>query len=336
MNICRRIGAAILSAALAVGLGLTAVPTAQASFDSIGTGDINVRIHFNPGGNPFDTETSQIGVQRQGYRLYRIATISDDGKSFVYGTEYQDLPGRYVSNSLTPMNAYEVLMGDYSYVQRIGTYINQNHPEPAYAAPFVSNVATFVGLEPGLYLGTGPSANFGRTTYTPAPFVICLPYKPTSQDTVPEGSGAQAGTEYSDLDITVKPVVHTTSRDHPDRPTPTPTPPDNPPPDNPPSDNPPSDNPPPDNPPADNPPPGVDIPDEPVPLVDIPDEPTPLVEIPDEPTPQSPATPPKPTTTTPNKPKLPQTGALWWPVPVMGGSGAVLMCAGLVGRRKSK
>ena len=75
-----------------------------------------------------------------------------------------------------------------------------------------------------------------------------------------------------------------------------------------------------------------------MPQVDIPDEPTPLVDIPDEPTPNSPANPPKTTTTTttPNKPKLPQTGALWWPVPVTGGSGALLMCAGLVGRRKSK
>ena len=332
MNICRRIGAAILSAALAASLGLSLLPvTAGAAWESSGTGDINIRVHFNPGGNVFNTDQSESGVRAQGYRLYQIATVSEDGKSFVYGTEYRGLPGVYISNSLTPNNAYEVIPEDWTIVQRVGGYINQNKPEPDFAAPFINGVATFTKLPAGLYLGTGSQAQFGRTIYTPRPFVICLPYQVSSSDTVPAGSGVQAGILYTDLDITVKPVTDTAPTDgHGGQP------PSPPPSDNPPSDNPPSDNPPSDNPPADNPPPGVDIPDEPVPLVDIPDEPTPLVEIPDEPTPQSPATPPKPTTTTPNKPKLPQTGALWWPVPVMGGSGAVLMCAGLVGRRKSK
>lgn len=49
-------------------------------------------------------------------------------------------------------------------------------------------------------------------------------------------------------------------------------------------------------------------------------------------------TPSKPTTpgpTTPEKPKLPQTGQLWWPVPVMGFAGTVLFLLGWIRRKES-
>ena len=85
----------------------------------------------------------------------------------------------------------------------------------------------------------------------------------------------------------------------PDEPPPeNPPPPDEPPPDNPPPDNPPPDDPPPDNPPPDNPPP---------------DDPPP-----DEPPPDNPP------------PGIPQTGQLWWPVPLLLAVGVPLFLTGAV------
>ncbi|MDD7741005.1 MAG: Cna B-type domain-containing protein, partial [Lachnospiraceae bacterium] len=49
---------------------------------------------------------------------------------------------------------------------------------------------------------------------------------------------------------------------------------------------------------------------------------------PDEPTPTKPDTP-----TTPGKPTLPQTGQLWWPVPVLIAAGLLFVVIGLLRRR---
>lgn len=88
-------------------------------------------------------------------------------------------------------------------------------------------------------------------------------------------------------------------------------PPDNPP-YNPPGDNPPGDNPPGDNPPVENPPEDFDEPDVPLGEIDIPiDLP---IEIPGEPVPQAGL--------------LPQTGQLWWPVPLMAVAGMICFAAG--------
>ena len=77
MNICRKVGAVLLTAALAVSLGLTALPAAAgAAFDSSGNGSNTIRVHFTPGGNTFSTGTDEFSITRQGYRLYRIAGIS--------------------------------------------------------------------------------------------------------------------------------------------------------------------------------------------------------------------------------------------------------------------
>ena len=74
---------------------------------------------------------------------------------------------------------------------------------------------------------------------------------------------------------------------------------------------------PPDEPPLD----GPDIPD-----VDIPDDPTPGVDVP---------TPNQPTPEKPDE-KLPQTGMLWWPVPVLAVSGMGCFLAGWVKERKDE
>ncbi|MCI7733518.1 MAG: Cna B-type domain-containing protein [Dysosmobacter sp.] len=67
-----------------------------------------------------------------------------------------------------------------------------------------------------------------------------------------------------------------------------------------------------------------DVPDTPEPP-DQPDKPTP----PDTPNqPDRPDRPGTPGTTTPGKPTIPQTGALWWPVPVLAAGGMLLFLLG--------
>ena len=40
-------------------------------------------------------------------------------------------------------------------------------------------------------------------------------------------------------------------------------------------------------------------------------------------------------TGSPDSGKLPQTGSLWWPVPVLTAAGLILVCAGVMRRRRS-
>lgn len=56
-------------------------------------------------------------------------------------------------------------------------------------------------------------------------------------------------------------------------------------------------------------------------------------DIPDNPPPTGPTTPTDPTPPKPGKPTLPQTGQLWWPVPVLTAAGLLLVIAGLLRRR---
>lgn len=57
-------------------------------------------------------------------------------------------------------------------------------------------------------------------------------------------------------------------------------------------------------------------------------------DIPDEPTPTTPTTPTTPDT--PGKPTLPQTGQLWWPVPLLLAVGLLFLVLGLLRRRRSE
>ena len=106
-----------------------------------------------------------------------------------------------------------------------------------------------------------------------------------------------------------------------------PPPPENPPPENPPPENPPPENPPPENPPPENPPP--ENPNNPPPVppppdvtIDEPDIPLadPDVEIDEPDIPLS---------------MLPQTGQLWWPVPLLAVGGMMTLLLGLICRRRS-
>ena len=60
MNIFKKVGAIVLSAALVLSLGLSAVPiTAHAAYESSGTGENTIRVHFTPGGNLFSTDLTR-------------------------------------------------------------------------------------------------------------------------------------------------------------------------------------------------------------------------------------------------------------------------------------
>lgn len=103
-------------------------------------------------------------------------------------------------------------------------------------------------------------------------------------------------------------------------------PPDNPPPDDPPPDDP--DDPVPDNPPSVPPPPGTDLPD----------QETPLSQVDPDPDPQDPEDPDAIPIEDPEVPlsRLPQTGQLWWPVPLLAMGGMVMLLLGLISRRRSR
>lgn len=78
-----------------------------------------------------------------------------------------------------------------------------------------------------------------------------------------------------------------------------------------------------------NPPDEPEIPDEQPPLVDIGEEEVPLVETPEDPEIEI------PDEEVPME-RLPQTGLLWWPVPVMALAGAVSIVFGIITRRRNR
>ena len=97
---------------------------------------------------------------------------------------------------------------------------------------------------------------------------------------------------------------------------------------------PPPDRPVPSEPPVNDPPDEDDIPDWNPPLGELPDDPT-DPEPSDSPDPET-SNSPDPAPETPNNPGdgLPQTGQLWWPVPMLGIGGAVLVMLGVLRHRK--
>lgn len=188
-----------------------------------------------------------------------------------------------------------------------------------------SGNAVFSGLETGLYIirVSQTTANGRRYTFQPA--VILLPW--------PQNPGAESYEWVWTYDVTImpkqssEPVQETTSDTNPpDTNPPDTTPPDTNPPDNPP-DNPPTPDTPPDTPP-DNPPtpespseePSIEIPDDDIPLIFPPSD-TPEDEIiPDDEIPMG-------------VPKIPKSGLLWWPVPILGIAGVGLIAGGAILRK---
>ena len=301
-----------------------------------------LKVAYAPTGDTSDSRTYGL------YFIARIETKADGSKQYVLNEKYAGIISASSDIDLTkydPDNAaihstYNNNSGKYANgVYQVGTekpvdpsvyddaqkllvafgnYINANSGsiKPDYTAPVVDGYATFNVDELGLYLGSLPASETyqnGSTTYYSMPFILSVPY--ITRDS--------SGNDLSNTVVTVQPKIseYTPSgggggRDRPPNPPPVDPPPVNPP----------------DTPPTPTPPP-VDIPDEPVPLVDIPDNPTPQVDVPD--------TPQNPNVKIPDQPvplagRLPQTGLLWWPVPVMAILGAVLVVFGWRGRVKSE
>ena len=298
----KRIGTLLLGVILAV--SLLAPGSALAAFVSSGDGSVHLMVNFHP--NNTNPSTPEGKIETQGFRLYHIADVNAAGDGFVLrenpdGTGYGELVGTSIATTYTPYNFYSKVTGDD--VLRVSAYINA-HPsiQPDYAAPLVEGKAEFSNLPAGVYLGVGPQSVIGKVTYTATPFLICLPYQTE-----------MGGLIYTELSVTVK--FTQSSSHHPS------TPPDDPP----------------DNPPEDLPDDSlIDIPDDTVPLVDfppedpiptvvIPDEGVPLIELPDEAVPLS-----------ASHLMLPQTGQLWWPVPLFAIAGLVLVVLGQCGRRRSE
>ena len=348
-----RLGALLLGAAVAFALVLPLRTTVSAAgtYSSSGKedgGHARVEIQYHPedfSNQKTDPDTPLDILKKQGYWLYMVANWDESTGHFVLTKDFAELQGTTIPTKMTLQNLYadENKNDLASAVSRAGAYILA-HPNlvPSYTAPIEKGVSLFTDLPDGLYLVAGSATVFtssgGSTkTATPDSFLLCIPYVTTDPTT-------GATTSHTDITAVAKfqysyytPTGGGGGGGRTPTPPPTPTTPDTPtPPDNP--DTPPDN--PPDNPPVDipdEPPPLIDIPDEPVPQTDIPDEPTPLIEIPDTDVPKKPNLP---VTTIPDKDvpraRLPQTGLLWWPVPVMGSGGAVLMGLGIRGWRKSK
>lgn len=322
----------ILSALFCLGLLATAaLPLTSVNAEAAGDGVAQVKIKYQPNGNtPSSAEGS---TPTQGYRLYRIATIGTDenGDPAYQPTEKYD---QLFSVRIADNNRYDpfstaVYENARDLVQAFAQYINSEPSVAAdYLAPIVEGEATFSGLPYGLYLGTGPQYMQGRTTYTPMPFVISIPYMIAADGTVLNGADMQAGVEYNNITVNIKWSEYTSGGGgggggNKPKPDPDPDPPDHPP---------------------DGPGEIIDIGDPDVPRTDHPDLPQDPPEITiDEPdVPLAPANPPRkpPSGTTiidGNVPlaRLPQTGLLWWPVPVMGIAGVVLLLVGWWGRSKA-
>lgn len=271
---------------------------------------LNVR--YAPNGTPINsTETAVVE-----YRAYKVADAvknSEGGYTYTLTAAFRDsgidvngaMNGTQLSNGTA--QTYQMLLNQF------GTFINNSdgaiEPDatavtrPVTIAGTTENgIAQLTGLSDGLYLVTTRAVTtIGGTQYTAVPFLVNIPYE------------TEDGVLNNYLTATVKFTTYTPrDPDDPDPDTPDrPNPPDEP--------NTPDEPEIPDEPIPDEPTPTVDIGDEEVPLVDTPEDPE--IEIPDEEPPLA---------------RLPQTGLLWWPVPVMALAGAACVVFGIISKRRNQ
>lgn len=283
-NKLKRLSVALLSFVMVVAL---AVPALAVPSDDYAV--LNIR--YKPNGNPVN------GVE---YRLYKVADAAEQGDgTYTYTLTAPFAPSGIDVNAI--LKGGQLTTGDTrDLLVAFGTYINEHQDEVRGSESMKSaltanqagedGIARFTGVDDGLYLATCSEVyTEGRTTYTPVPFLLKIPY-------------VVDGVENNYLTANVKFSSSTPT-------TPRPTDPDNP---RPGGGTPPT-------------PPTVDV-EEPevpladVPLVELPEETDPEVEIPEEDPPLA---------------MLPQTGLLWWPVPLMAAAGAAFILYGAVTKRKS-
>ena len=314
---------AVLAAAYCAAPAMAAVPEGAAL-------DLAMRIQCLPDGDAAE------GMQ---YQLYYLASVSEDGTyTVVEPYASAGLTAEMVSNLSYRTEAMTLL----------AEYINGTGQEADYAATTGSNGTVIVrNLADGVYLCASNTRYVlpDGTAYTPVPFIFRLNRELVdSRVTVSEAMAPEDGvTTSAENPVTAVTKFNVTRRDDRDDPTDTPVTPDSP--DTPATPENPDTPATPDNPDTpvtpDNPATPedlVNIDDEAVPLTD------PIVEILDDPVPLATMLP----EFDENEPpadlldiedeevplaRLPQTGLLWWPVPVMAVSGVVLF---LVGWKKSR
>lgn len=254
-----------------------------------------LNIRYRPNKTPVN------GVE---YRLYKVADAKDQGD----GTYTYTLTAPFAASGIDVdaiLKGGQLTTGDTrNLLVAFGTYINEHQDEVRGSESMKSALTARQGSEDGIARFTGvddglylatSSATYTEDGTTYTPVPFLLKI-PYVMD----------GVENNYLTANVKFTTSTPGGTEPDNPRPggggggggTPTPP----------------------PTVDVEEPEVPLAEPDVPLVELPEEIEPEVEIPEEDPPLA---------------MLPQTGLLWWPVPLMAAAGAAFVLYGAVTRRKS-
>lgn len=298
----------LLGLVMALSLAVSALPAAAIDYAVL-----NVR--YTPESTPIEN------IEIKAYKLADITYVDKNGKyEYKIASAFEgskiDLSGLEDKRVNYDSTVYNDLL------TKFGNYINDNtetikkEENTVWIAKTVKqtgkdnreeSIAQFTALPNGLYLvTTNAAAWFGNTRYTATPFLVNIPY-------------VDGGVMNNYLTATMKFTLYTPPSSTRPTPTPTPTPDD-----------------------------FVDIPEESPPLTEppieiLPDD-VPMDEFPDLPNdPENPGNPDNPYNPDIEIPdedvplaSLPQTGLLWWPVPVMAAAGAVLVVSGVVLKRKAE
>ncbi len=147
-----------LAVVIALFLLFAAMPKNAAAYDSIDTDrETSLGITFSPTGGNAPSAV---------FKLYRAAEISDD-LSFTLSEKFSKYP-----LSLTGLDSE----GWRALAQTMAGYAAADNIEyDAAAETDTSGSLLFSSLKPALYLVTGAAVTVGSYTYTPSPFLVCLP-----------------------------------------------------------------------------------------------------------------------------------------------------------------
>ena len=152
-RICRRMAALLTALLLACCFGTTAF-----AYEAVDTGqETSLTVYFGKDGNGFSNVEFQV---------YRVAEVSA-GAKFTLTGDFSDYPVRV--NGLDSSGWRALAQTLESYAARDSLSPRQTEETGR------DGKAVFSHLETGLYLVTGDRYRQGRYTYTPEPFLIALP-----------------------------------------------------------------------------------------------------------------------------------------------------------------
>lgn len=119
----------------------------------------SLRIHFGANGTDWGGAA---------FSLYRVAEVSEEG-IFAHTGYFAQHKETLVLNGLDS-DGWRAL------AQTLDAYVARDNPAPLRTARTGSDGwAAFPELAPGLYLVTGEKYTSGQTTYAPEPFLVCIP-----------------------------------------------------------------------------------------------------------------------------------------------------------------